>query len=196
MQPLFIGNHPAIDFLNTAFAPDGEAVEMLGDGRAFLEWMVRAGLIEAADASRLRRRLGASVLDAAAEEARRIREWTRTWLDRWRVAPKRDYREEIAALNRLLGAGEHSWQVVAKNGRFTVGERTRLDGTDALLALVASQIAGLIAEEQPSLVKRCEGPGCTLWFLDRTKAHARRYCSATACGNRAKVAAFRERQRG
>jgi predicted RNA-binding Zn ribbon-like protein len=196
MQPLFIGNHPAIDFLNTAFAPDGEAVEMLGDGRAFLVWMVRAGLIEAADASRLRRRLGASVLDAAAEEARRIREWTRTWLDRWRVAPKRDYREEIAALNRLLGAGEHSWQVVAKNGGFTVGERTRLDGTDALLALVASQIAGLIAEEQPSLVKRCEGPGCTLWFLDRTKAHARRYCSAAACGNRAKVAAFRERQRG
>jgi predicted RNA-binding Zn ribbon-like protein len=52
-----------------------------------------------------------------------------------------------------------------------------------------------VARENASLVKQCAGPGCTLWFLDRTKAHARRFCSAAACGNRAKVAAFRERQR-
>jgi predicted RNA-binding Zn ribbon-like protein len=44
-------------------------------------------------------------------------------------------------------------------------------------------------------VKRCEGAECTLWFVDRTKAHRRRFCSATACGNRDKVAAFRARQR-
>jgi predicted RNA-binding Zn ribbon-like protein len=39
------------------------------------------------------------------------------------------------------------------------------------------------------------GAGCTLWFVDRTKAHRRIFCSATTCGNRAKVAAFRQRQR-
>jgi predicted RNA-binding Zn ribbon-like protein len=50
--------------------------------------------------------------------------------------------------------------------------------------------------ERPALVKRRTGPGCTLWFVDRTKSHGRVFCSATACGNRAKVAAFRDRQRG
>jgi predicted RNA-binding Zn ribbon-like protein len=34
------------------------------------------------------------------------------------------------------------------------------------------------------------------WFLDQTKAYKRRFCSAAVCVNRAKVAAFRERQRG
>jgi predicted RNA-binding Zn ribbon-like protein len=59
-----------------------------------------------------------------------------------------------------------------------------------------AQIASLVATEPPALVKRCAGPGCILWFVDRTKAHRRVFCSATVCGNRAKVAAFRERQRG
>jgi predicted RNA-binding Zn ribbon-like protein len=53
----------------------------------------------------------------------------------------------------------------------------------------------LITQEDASLLKSCSGSGCTLWFLDRTKAHRRLFCSATACGNRAKVAAFRQRQR-
>jgi predicted RNA-binding Zn ribbon-like protein len=196
MQPLFIGNHPAIDFLNTTFAPEGQPVETIGDGRAFLEWMAAAGLLQAPAASRLRRRLGTGAMDAAAAEARKVREWARAWLDRWRMAPRRDYRQEIGTLNRLLGGAVLNREVVADDGGFKVIEQTRLDDTDALLALVAAQIADLITTEQPSLVKRCEGPGCTLWFLDRTKAHARRFCSAAGCGNRAKVAAFRERQRG
>ena len=48
---------------------------------------------------------------------------------------------------------------------------------------------------QPALIKRCAGTDCSLWFVDRTKAHGRMFCSAAACGNRAKVAAFRQRQR-
>jgi predicted RNA-binding Zn ribbon-like protein len=58
------------------------------------------------------------------------------------------------------------------------------------------QIAALITKEQPSLVKDCAGSTCTLWFLDQSKAHRRLFCSPSACGNRAKVAAFRDRQRG
>jgi predicted RNA-binding Zn ribbon-like protein len=79
---------------------------------------------------------------------------------------------------------------------FQVTERWRIDAAAALIAVVAAQLASLVASEPPDLVKRCAGPACTLWFVDRTKAHSRLFCSATACGNRAKVAAFRERQRG
>jgi predicted RNA-binding Zn ribbon-like protein len=78
---------------------------------------------------------------------------------------------------------------------YQVAERWRIESADALAAVVAAQIASFVATEQPGLVKRCVGPGCTLWFVDRTKRHSRLFCSATACGNRAKVAAFRERQR-
>jgi predicted RNA-binding Zn ribbon-like protein len=84
--------------------------------------------------------------------------------------------------------------VAAKPG-WKLVEHTRIDGASALLALPAAQIAALIADETAELVKRCAGADCVLWFVDRTKAHKRVFCSATACGNRAKVAAFRDRQR-
>jgi predicted RNA-binding Zn ribbon-like protein len=194
-QPLFLGSHPAVDFLNTAFAPNGRHIETIPNGRAFLDWMVGAGLLKEADAARLARRAGSAALDAAAQEARKLREWARRWLERWRSAPDDDYDEEIAALNKLLArASWHDEIVVADDGTRVLAGVHGHD-PDALVALIARQIAALITQEHASLLKSCSGSGCTLWFLDRTKAHRRMFCSATACGNRAKVAAFRQRQR-
>lgn len=194
-RPLFLGGHPAIDFLNTALTPDGEPIETIGHGRAFLGWLVDAGLLDAAAAAKLRRRFGGKAIDAAAAEARKVREWARSWLDRWRAAPEGDYGGDIAVLNKLLAREARHREVIATGEGLTVAERADIESADALLALIAGHIAALVTQEQASLVKHCAGSGCTLWFLDRTKAHRRLFCSATACGNRAKVAAFRERQR-
>jgi hypothetical protein len=95
---LFVAGHPAIDFLNTAYAPGGVPVETIGDGRALLDWMTAAGLLDKDAAARLARRLTRKSLDAAAEEARTVREWARNWIDAWRANPARAYEEEIAAL--------------------------------------------------------------------------------------------------
>jgi predicted RNA-binding Zn ribbon-like protein len=54
----------------------------------------------------------------------------------------------------------------------------------------------LLMQEDLSLVRQCGGEDCTIIFLDRTKSHRRRWCSMAACGNRAKVAAFRARSAG
>jgi predicted RNA-binding Zn ribbon-like protein len=196
MKSPYVGSHPAIDFLNTAFTPNGEQIETIGDGRAYLDWLVGAGLLDELAAARLARRFGAKTMDAAAAEARKVREWARAWLSRWRVAPADAYDDEIAVLNRLLARQTTRREVIARDEGLTLAERPYIESADALLGLVAAQIATLITEEEPSLVKSCAGSKCTLWFLDRTKAHRRVFCSASACGNRAKVAAFRQRQRG
>ncbi len=194
-QPLFLGSHPAVDFLNTAFAPNGRHIETIPDGRALLDWMVGAGLLKDADAARLMRRAGGAALDAVAQEARKVREWARRWLERWRSAPDDDYGDEIVALNKLLArATWHDEVVVSGEGTRTLASVHDTDPA-APMALIARQIAALITTENASLLKSCTGSGCTLWFLDRTKSHRRVFCSATACGNRAKVAAFRRRQR-
>lgn len=195
MDPLFLGGHPAIDFLNTAFTPDGTPVETIGDGRAFLNWMVGAGLLEEPAAARLVRRFGSKTLDSTAAEARRVREWARSWVGRWRERPNADYGEELALLNKLLARDASRREVVAGPHGLQLIERSEFDNAEALLAPVARSIAALITEEEASLLKSCAGTGCTLWFLDRTKGHRRLFCSSSACGNRAKVAAFRERQR-
>lgn len=194
MEPLFLGSHPAIDFLNTAFEPDGNRIETLGDGRAFIGWLVGVELLDEGSAARFSRRFGAEGLDAAAAEARKLREWVRAWLTEWRVSPDADYSTQIARLNRLLLRETFHRELVSTEEGMKLVERPVTGSADALLAPIALSIAELIAHEDPSLVRSCAGNGCTLWFLDRTKGHRRRYCSQSVCGNRAKVAAFRERQ--
>ena len=195
MEPLFLGSHPALDFLNTRLTPRGAAIELIGDGASFAAWLEGSQLLPDTTAAKLRRRFGAVALDAAAAEARDLREWARSWIARWRDVPAAGYRAELRRLNHLMARATcYPEMVITKDG-FQVSERRRIDSADELIAIVAAQVASLVATEQPALVKRCAGPGCTLWFVDRTKAHSRRFCSATACGNRAKVAAFRDRQR-
>jgi predicted RNA-binding Zn ribbon-like protein len=194
-QTLFLAGHPALDFLNSAYAPGGQQVETIGDGRALLDWMVSAKLLDEAESARVQRRSTRKALDAVAEEARDVREWARAWLTAWRANPARDYSDEIAVLNKLLARETRGREVVAVQRRLVLLDRLRFTDANALLAPIAVEIARLVTQEDPSLVKACAGADCTLWFLDRTKAHRRMFCSAAACGNRAKVAAFRVRQR-
>lgn len=192
MTQFFVGGQPAIDFLNTCYRC---GLETLNNGRDLLNWLVGAGLIDAAESARVMRRLGAKALDDAAAEARRVREWLREWLTRWRQAPNADYSEELAVLNRLMARDAPRSEVVADDGGLKIVEHWHLSSADSILALVASHVALLITEESAELLKTCASSDCTLWFIDRTKAHRRVFCSPTTCGNRAKVAAFRQRQR-
>jgi predicted RNA-binding Zn ribbon-like protein len=195
VKPLLLGGHRALEFLNTTMLVRGAPVELIGNGRAFLEWLVDAGFLDAASAARMRRRFGAAALDAVAEEARELRTWAIDWLSRWRAAPFERYDEELRTLNALL-ARANDVRVLRRDGdRLTLTLELRGSSPDELIGLLARELAELVTTEDPSLVKRCAGADCTLWFVDRTKSHRRRYCSPTACGNREKVAAFRERQR-
>jgi predicted RNA-binding Zn ribbon-like protein len=191
----FIGGHPAIDFLNTSFAPEGTVIETLDDGRALLDWLVAAQLLDSAASAKLVRKLGTKALDGAAADARKLRDSARAWLVRWAKKPAADYEPDIEALNKLLAGASFHHELKQQGNEFSVIERPEIEDARSLLALLAMQIAQLLTNEQPALIKTCAGNRCSLWFLDRTKAHRRIFCSASACGNRAKVAAFRQRQK-
>jgi predicted RNA-binding Zn ribbon-like protein len=71
------------------------------------------------------------------------------------------------------------------------------DGRELVdLRPIAEAAADLVCSVDFRLIRACEGSPCTLVFLDRTKAHSRRWCRMAVCGNRAKAAAHRARQRG
>src|SRR5262245_661503 len=106
MKAVFLAGHTALDFLNTRYEPPGGPVEVIGDGRSFLNWLVEAKLLSPAEAAS-QRRAGPGILDDAAAEARRVREWARAWLVRWREKPDLGYRREVAALNKLLARGSY-----------------------------------------------------------------------------------------
>jgi predicted RNA-binding Zn ribbon-like protein len=73
-----------------------------------------------------------------------------------------------------------------------------LTGEDAswaswLAANTGLGLARLLAEDGIARVGRCAAPGCRRVFAGGLRNHPRRYCSA-ACGNAARVAAFRARR--
>jgi predicted RNA-binding Zn ribbon-like protein len=66
--------------------------------------------------------------------------------------------------------------------------------TDFLLP-IGEAAMNLLCYGDLSRVKKCERDACVLYFYDTSKPGHRRWCSMSACGNRAKSAAFYERSK-
>lgn len=72
----------------------------------------------------------------------------------------------------------------------------RLEGAaDALVVTLAREAVQLFGGDAAGLIRQCQSPTCTLYFVDTSRRGDRRWCSMLACGNKAKVQEFRKRQR-
>jgi predicted RNA-binding Zn ribbon-like protein len=201
--PLFVGGHPALDFLNSVASPRGEPVEWIGSGRDLLGWLVRAELVPPAVATRFRRPAARSEVERVAQRARELREWFRGFVQRHAGRPLAPpVVRALAPLNQLLArdAGYRQLEAIPRPapGRPTPAARVadwrrlrRWATPDALLQPIADALGDLVCDADFRYVRHCEGSGCTLWFLDGSKGHRRRWCSMAMCGNRAKAAMHR-----
>jgi predicted RNA-binding Zn ribbon-like protein len=195
--PFFVGDHLALDFLNTLATPKDVPVEWLQDGRDLIDWLEQAKVIAADVAARFRSTEQVT-LDDVAGRAREFREWLRGFVTGHLGKPlTRSAAKTLGPLNELLTA-DTSYPIVEVAG----GEQAlrlqrvrRWDSPEELLLTVVEAAADLICSVDFRLIRACEGAICTLLFLDRTKAHGRRWCSMAVCGNRAKAAAHRARKR-
>jgi len=203
-QPILVADSIALDFLNSIATPADVPVEWLGSGEDLLEWLNRANLVPSEVTSALRRSSLPGELDAAAAQARALREWFRDFVREHKGRHLRPIAlEQLGPLNRVLERDEQYSEIVkAPRGAGTQGRRPlslqvqrRWRSADTLLIPIARAMADLVCYEDFTQIKACEGATCTLLFLDRTHGRARRWCSMAACGNRAKQAAHRIRRR-
>ncbi len=65
----------------------------------------------------------------------------------------------------------------------------------ALLVTLAREAVQLLGGEAAGLIRQCQSPSCALYFIDTSRKGDRRWCSMSACGNKAKAAGFRRRKR-
>jgi predicted RNA-binding Zn ribbon-like protein len=70
-----------------------------------------------------------------------------------------------------------------------------VDGVRSVLSSVARDAIDVFGGPRAERLKRCEGPRCSLLFVDTSRSGRRRWCSMDRCGNRAKVAAHRRRRK-
>ena len=202
-QASFVTDDVAINFLNTAANAAGGRVDAVGDGRSFLDWLRTAGLVSEEVRLKCERAHGSAKINEAAAEARALRTWLRGFVDaRGHERPRALKASQLEPLNRILRRGESFEQIVvhlqggvrAREAPLVRELRERLRSPHALLVPVARSIAKLVCGDQFADVRTCNGGGCTLMFIDRTRARRRQWCSMSTCGNRAKVRAHRNRK--
>jgi predicted RNA-binding Zn ribbon-like protein len=179
----FVGDDLAINFINTRRMVEGKLTDTLQSGRDVKYWLKRLevpvakGTLPFSDSVLLQR-------------ARELREIALT------AVKDRKSRKlpSLVALNRFLrDAPNHVVLTTDDANNLRVTRVHGKETVEAFLAPVAEAVADLLADGDFDLVRHCEGHDCVMWFYDRTKAHRRRWCTSTGCGNRAKVAAFRAR---
>jgi len=175
---LALADEPILDLLNTVALVEGQPSDALQSDNDVLAWLKQFGFA-APSATHLK---PGALLTAT----RQLREMLRLLIKR-RAAGKQIQPE---AFNAFL-AKSPSHLVLERNGLRRIYP-TR--SAEQLLAPLAEAAAELLAKADFTLVRGCESEDCILWFYDRTKSHQRRWCSMATCGNRHKVAAFRQRQ--
>jgi predicted RNA-binding Zn ribbon-like protein len=195
---IFVGDAPALDFLNSVATPADTTIDWIDDGAGLLSWLEQAQLVPTEVLRRMQAQASARELDQIADQARALREWGRGFVRRYKGSPLAlTGLTELEPLNRLLGRDEAYYRI-ALRARGSV-EALELQvarhwrAPQALLLPLGESLARLICTEDFSNVRACEGPGCTLLFADHTRGHVRRWCSMAICGNRAKQAAHRRR---
>ena len=200
---MFIAGDPGLDFLNSIGTTVDQVVEWLEDGNELMAWLEQAGLVPPEAAATIRANCFPGELDAVAAQARALREWFRAFIFTHRghcLGP--DALEELEPLNRILERDDAYGAIVARkietpdqstNSMLEWRTLRRWRTPDSLLLPIAHAIANFLTSEDLSRVKSCEKSPCTLFFLDRTRGQARRWCSMTLCGNRAKQALHRAR---
>lgn len=196
---IFVGDAPALDFLNSVATPVDVPVDWIDDGEGLLAWLAQAQLVPADVLQTIRAQARPAELDKVAGQARQLREWFRGFVNshKGRRLALQDL-DALEPLNRLLERDARFCRIVLRHdGRPTAAlelqEMRPWRSAEALLLPIGATLARLVVTEDFRHVKACEGPACTLLFADHTRGHARRWCSMAICGNRAKQAAHRRR---
>ena len=188
---IFVGEHPAIDFANTLSSPHGQPEELLCSWPDVVHWLSKAGLPKNPGLN-----LSVSRGVEALKSVLKLRHAWKALLAQL-IAGGKVSDEFLHSLNSLLAEDNFhdAVQRDSKRGFQLVRSVSQLHGEKLALAMLARQIAGFLADANLTYLHRCANTtACTLYFYDTTKNHRRRWCSVAVCGNRHKVAAFRERQ--
>lgn len=174
----FRAGHAALDLTATMKGRLKDSpVELLAQPADLSRWLLAAGITD-------------TQVSATADDlttARRLREavYALAVARHSGEAPPPNAR---ATLNRLAKAEAATMQLDAMGRARLVGD------AQALLTTLAAEAIRLLGGEDGVRVRQCEGAVCALLFVDTSRAGDRRWCSMTACGNRAKAAEFRRRK--
>lgn len=192
----FVAGLLCLDLVNTEPAAQGQRVELLASPGDLARWLRAAPPTPGESARRTATRWEAGphaqqVLREALELRRALRTVAEGLVGGNPVGSR-----AVADINRVLASQRSYPRLIRQGDRYVVQHHAVEASPLVVLAPVANSAAWLLEHGDASLVRRCEGRGCVLFFYDSTRNRSRRWCSMDACGGRAKALAYYHRARG
>ena len=183
------------DFLNTDDTENGFPLDHLPTLDSALTWFVDRGVIHKEGADRTR-------VAAARDDAASTRDLSRIRAVR---SALREVSLSLAAhrapspgaldtINRALHARQVIELVPGPDG-VHVDHRHVGDPIDDALARLADPLVTELTSGHPERIKACASETCDWIFYDSSRTSRRRWCDMATCGNRAKAARHRARER-
>lgn len=179
---LFHHGRLSLSFIGTLGQRASERIERIGSPAALADWFVAAGIEQAT----------IEVPKAAYRRALRLRNALERAVDAVRrgEAPSSS---DIATINAVASA--HPARLELDPASMTVLS-VASDRTGAALGRIARDAIELLGTSaERARLRICGLDSCGSIFLTPAGRRERRWCSMERCGNRAKVASFRERTR-
>ncbi|MER7221486.1 MULTISPECIES: CGNR zinc finger domain-containing protein [Streptomyces] len=185
-----VGGHPVLDFANTvAWRTDPRRRVARVEGvEAWIRWAGRVGLFTAGEATTLPRPegVGGNERDDPSRASCDL-----TGLETFRSA----LWEVLDALTDRGPLPAGPWETLRRSfvtarqeavlpPELPLRWQVRVNGFEDLVHALALQAGELLAGPLVQRIRRCEGPGCGWFFLDRSRSGTRRWCSSGDCGNR------------
>jgi len=176
---VYVGGRESLDFAGTRKRRRTPAPEeLLTQPKLLSDWAVQAGLLDC----------GIEVAEDDLEAAITLREAIYRTVTA-RLEGRRPKPADVELLN------EHGSQTQLTPRLDRTGAVRREGTPSQLLARLAADLLDLLAGPDVDKVKGCTHPGCSRLYVDSSRAQNRHWCGMGTCGNKAKVRAFRERQR-
>ena len=186
-----------LEFVNTDAAAQSPRGDLLRDFDALVGWLNTQDCLDGERSDGIRRRALLQPAAAAATlvDARRVRAALRVLAERGQVTERvRD--DAVVEINRVLGrsAGTRRLERHADGG-YTRSFVPTGDAFAGLMIPIVESAAESLASAELGRVRRCADARCHRVFVDATKNGLRRWCDMGTCGNRAKAARHRAKER-
>jgi predicted RNA-binding Zn ribbon-like protein len=186
-----------LEFVNTDAAAQSPGGDLLRDFDALLGWLETHESVDDERGGGIRRRALLQPAAAAASlvDARRVRASLRALAERG-AASERVREDAVVEINRVLGrsAGTRRLDRHADGGFLRAFVPTG-DAFAGLMIPIVESAADSLVNDELARVRQCADTRCHRVFLDCTKNGLRRWCDMGLCGNRAKAARHRAKER-
>jgi predicted RNA-binding Zn ribbon-like protein len=184
-----------LDFINTLeFSREGDKDDLTTAEDA-LDWLHQHDLLHRETLEELRELVGASprVAKRVLGRIRRVRSAMRELVEAT-VDQRPPALDQLGEVNRALRT-HYVYELVPAPDGVSLDHRHEGDAVEGALARLVESLAREVSQGHPERLRLCANDDCREVFSDTSRTGRRKWCDMSTCGNQAKVARFRERQR-